>query len=72
MLAAKICDRNTAFVFLQNPNDLLFSESTAFYILVLVLAQNELQTGLGRGGKVTIFLLLFEFDSSSTNLIKRL
>jgi hypothetical protein len=38
---------------LQYPNDLLFSEATAIHVLVLMLSQNEPQTGLCPWGNVT-------------------
>ncbi|MFZ1773469.1 MAG: hypothetical protein WAT78_05875, partial [Rhizobiaceae bacterium] len=39
---------------LQYPNDLLFGETAAFHVLVLMLSQNELQTGLSPWGNVTL------------------
>jgi hypothetical protein len=38
---------------LQNPDDLLFRKAAALHALVLVVGQNELQTGLSPGGKVS-------------------
>jgi hypothetical protein len=37
---------------LQNPDDLLFRKAAALHALVLVVGQNELQTGLTPWGKV--------------------
>ncbi|MDX8450890.1 hypothetical protein, partial [Mesorhizobium captivum] len=37
---------------LQNSDDLLFREAAALHVLVLSMAQNELQTGLDYRGKV--------------------
>src|SRR3954464_6700016 len=53
MLAAEIGDRNPGLVLLQNPDDLFFCKPFALHALVLVLGQNELQTGLSPRGKVT-------------------
>jgi hypothetical protein len=52
VLAAKVSDRDACLVLLQDADDLFFRKSTALHILVLRLSQNELQTGLSRGGKV--------------------
>ena len=38
---------------LQNPNDLLFRKAAALHALVLVVGQNELQTGLSPRDKVS-------------------
>ena len=38
---------------LQYPDDLFFSEATAFHVLVLILSQNELQSGLNPWGNVS-------------------
>jgi hypothetical protein len=38
-------------MFLQNPNDLLFRKAAALHAMVLVVGQNELQTGLNPWGK---------------------
>jgi hypothetical protein len=40
MLAAELQDRNAAFMLLQNPDDLLFTETIIFHSLVLDLGQN--------------------------------
>src|SRR5947199_6108449 len=53
VLAAQIGDRNAGLVLLQYPDDLLFRKAAALHALVLVLGQNELQTGLSPRGKVT-------------------
>ena len=53
MLAAQIGDRNAGLILLQNPDDLLFRKAAALHALVLVVGQNELQTGLSPWGKVT-------------------
>jgi len=52
VLAAQIY-RDAGLVLLQNPDDLLFRKAAALHALVLVLGQNELQSGLTPGGKVT-------------------
>jgi hypothetical protein len=49
-----LSDWNTGLVLLQNPNDLLFKEAAALHVLVLSTGQNELQSGLDRGGNVTV------------------
>ena len=54
MLAAQIGDRNAGLVLLQNPDDLLFRKAVALHALVLVLGQNELQTGLSPRGNVIL------------------
>ncbi|WP_175422610.1 MULTISPECIES: hypothetical protein [Bradyrhizobium] len=41
-------------VLLQDPDNLLFRKAATLHALVLVVGQNELQTGLSPGGKVTI------------------
>ena len=46
-------DRNAGLM-LQNPDDLLFRKAIALHALVLVLGQNELQTGLSPRGKVIL------------------
>ena len=53
VLAAQAGDRNPGFMFLQNSDDLLFREAAALHILVLSMGQNELQSGLDRGGNVS-------------------
>ena len=50
---AKVSNRKPCFVLLQDGYDLLFRKPTMLHVLVLKLGQNELQTGLNRGGKVT-------------------
>jgi hypothetical protein len=40
-------------MFLQNSDDLLFREAAALRVLVLSMGQNELRSGLERGGNVT-------------------
>jgi NhaP-type Na+/H+ or K+/H+ antiporter len=45
-------------VFLQNSDDLFFRETAALHVLVLSMGQNELQSGLERGGNVTEFVLI--------------
>src|SRR5437764_1501771 len=52
VLAAQIGDRNAGLVLLQYPDDLFFRKAAALHALVLVLGQNELQTGLSPRGKV--------------------
>jgi hypothetical protein len=54
MLAAKIGDRNAGLMLLQNSDDLLFRKAIALHALVLVLGQNELQTGLSPRGNVSL------------------
>jgi hypothetical protein len=41
-------------VFLQNTDDPFFRVAAAFHVLVLILGQNELQTGLSQRGKVDL------------------
>ena len=53
MLAAQIGDRHAGLMLLQDPDDLLFRKAAALHALVLVVGQNELQTGLNPRGKVT-------------------
>ena len=53
VLAAKVSHADPGRVLLQYPDNLLFTETAALHALVLMLGQNELQTGLGRRGKVT-------------------
>ncbi|MHC2575425.1 hypothetical protein ACVI1J_002923 [Bradyrhizobium diazoefficiens] len=52
MLAAQIGDRHAGLMLLQNPDDLLFRKAAALHALVLVVGQNELQTGSSPRGKV--------------------
>jgi hypothetical protein len=52
MLAAQIGDRHAGLMLLQDPDDLLFRKAAALHALVLVVGQNELQTGLNPRGKV--------------------
>ncbi|WP_225174768.1 MULTISPECIES: hypothetical protein, partial [unclassified Bradyrhizobium] len=40
-------------VLLQDPDNLLFRKAATLHALVLVVGQNELQTGLSPGGKVS-------------------
>ncbi|MER9108061.1 hypothetical protein NKH95_29610 [Mesorhizobium sp. M0848] len=51
MLAAQIGHRNSGLVLLQNPDDLLFTETAALHSLVLALGQSELQTGIKQKGQ---------------------
>ena len=53
MLAAQFGNLNADLMLLQNPDDLLFRKAATLHALVLVVGQNELQTGLSRRGKVT-------------------
>jgi len=53
VLATQIGDRNAGLVLLQNPDNLLFRKVVALHALVLVMGQNELQTGLSPWGKVS-------------------
>jgi hypothetical protein len=57
MLAAQIGNRNAGLMLLQNPDDLLFRKPAALHALVLVVGQNELQTGLSPWGKVKLPLV---------------
>ncbi|WP_274162021.1 hypothetical protein, partial [Bradyrhizobium sp. WBAH23] len=41
-------------VLLQDPDNLLFRKAATLHALVLVVGQNELQTGLSPGGKVIL------------------
>src|SRR5262245_51925472 len=52
MLAAQIGDGNAGLMLLQDSDDLLFRKAASLHALVLVLGQNELQTGLSPRGKV--------------------
>jgi hypothetical protein len=54
MLAAKIGDRHAGLMLLQNPDDLFLRKAAALHALVLVVGQNELQTGLSPRGKVSV------------------
>src|SRR5262245_23402591 len=54
MLAAQIGDGNAGLMLLQDSDDLLFRKAASLHALVLVLGQNELQTGLSPRGKVTL------------------
>ena len=38
----------------QDRDDLFFGKSVTLHALILKLGQNELQTGLNRGGKVSV------------------
>src|SRR5262245_17394450 len=53
MLAAQIGDGNAGLMLLQDSDDLLFRKAASLHALVLVLGQNELQTGVSPRGKVT-------------------
>jgi hypothetical protein len=54
---------------LQNPDDLLFRKAAALHVLVLVVGQNELQTGSSPRGKVkTTFEKLILLNSSEEML----
>jgi len=56
---------------LQNPNDLLFRKAAALHALVLVVGQNELQTGLSPRGKVNrISNVEFEFARRGLGIIR--
>ena len=46
---------NPGLMLLQYPNDLLFGETAAFHVLVLMLSKNELQTGLSPWGNVDLY-----------------
>jgi hypothetical protein len=52
VLAALLDNRHAALVLLQDADDLLLAETTAFHVLVLSMGRNELQTGLGARGNV--------------------
>jgi hypothetical protein len=54
VLTAQVRDRHSGLVLLQDADDLLFREAAAPHVLVLSLGQNELQTGLGTRGNVTM------------------
>ena len=47
---------------LQNPDDLFFRKSIALHVLILVLGQGELQTGLSPRGKVSDFVACLGVD----------
>ena len=49
---AQVGDGNASIVFLQYTHDLIFRETAAFHVLVLVVGQKELQTGLAPRGNV--------------------
>ena len=53
MFAAKVGNRKACLVLLQDGYELLGGRPTTLHVLVLKLGQNDLQTGLSRGGKVT-------------------
>lgn len=55
LLAAQIGDRHVGLILLQDPDDLLLRKVAAPHALVLVVGQNELQTGLSPRGKVTLY-----------------
>src|SRR5437868_3963633 len=54
MLPAQVGNRDAGLVLLQNSDDLLFRKAAALHALVLVVGQNELQTGLSPWGKVRL------------------
>ena len=50
---------------LQNSDDLLFRKAAALHVLVLSMGQNELQSGLERGGNVMGYLSPVEFEEEA-------
>ena len=53
VFTAKVSLRKASPVLLQDGYDLLFGKPATLHVLVLQLGQNELQTGLNCGGKVS-------------------
>ena len=67
---AKVNHRKARPALLQDGYDLLFKKPTTLHALVLKLGQNELQTGLKRGGKVTHARLFARQNSEAENSLK--
>ena len=53
VFTAKVGNRKARLVLFQDRDNLFFGKSATLHALVLKLGQNELQTGLNLGGKVT-------------------
>lgn len=52
VFTAKVGNRKARLVLFQDRDNLSFGKLATLHALVLKLCQNELQTGLNRGGKV--------------------
>ena len=52
VLAAQLRNRNIGLVHLQNPDNLLFANCTASFLLSSLLGRSQLQYRLGYRGKI--------------------
>ena len=66
VLAAQLRNRNIGLVHLQNPDNLLFANCTASFLLSSLLGRSQLQYRLGCRGKIN---LQYARDASSRERI---